>query len=148
MLFLDSRNHLEKIGDIRKSLFSCCLGKFGIHLLPLVLLTLCSDFKIILGAVYALKDLIPDLGVFLLICCCLFKDLGNLNVSVFPCLGSKISVLIARLGLAGERFHQIVKCLGPDQVLTHVCINICHITTSCFFWQITIYLVIFYHKQA
>ena len=77
MLFLDSRDHLEKIGDIRKTLFSCCLCKPGIHLLPLILLAVRSDLKIILGAVYALEDLIPDLCMFFLISCCLFKDLGR-----------------------------------------------------------------------
>ena len=97
MLFLDSSDHLKEIGNIGKPLFSCRLGKFGIHLLPLVLLAVSRDLKVVLSAVYAFKDLVPDLSVLFFISSGLFEDLGDLDKAVLPCLGSKVGVLIARL---------------------------------------------------
>ena len=100
MLFLDRSYHLKEIGDVGKSLFSRRLGKVGIHLLPLILLAVRSDLKVVLGVMYALKDLVPDLGVLFLVSRCLLEDLGDLDISVLFRLGSEISILIARLGLA------------------------------------------------
>ena len=67
MLFLDRRYHLKEICDVIKTFFSRGLGEIGIHLLPLILLAVCCDLKVVLGFMNALKDLVPDLRVLFLI---------------------------------------------------------------------------------
>ena len=128
VLFLDLSDHLEELGDLYESLFSCCLGKTGIHFLPLILLAVSCDLKVVLGSVYAFKDLVPDLCMLFLVGCGLLEDLGDLYITVFLCLRSEICILVARLRFACKRFHQVIECLGSDQVFAQLCIDVCPLT--------------------
>ena len=65
-----------------------------------------------------------------LVGCGLLEDLGDLYITVFLCLRSEICILVARLRFACKRFHQVIECLGSDQVFAQLCIDVCHNITS------------------
>ena len=94
VLLLDSSNLLEQECDIVKTFLACFLGKGCIHIGPLIVLALSCRLQIFCRRADAVvEQLEPDLCMLLLVSCSLFKDLRDLNITIFLCLGCKIEVL-------------------------------------------------------
>ena len=93
-----------------KALFLGVLRHLGIHIGPLVILALGGVQQVVgrAGNGVAVQRLEPQLGVLLLIGSGLFKDLCNLNITVFARLGCIERVLVAGLALTGKRLQQIL----------------------------------------
>ena len=56
----------------------------------------------------AMQVLVPDLGVFLLVCRRLLKNVGYLDISVLLGLGGEVGVLIPGLGFPGKSFEKVL----------------------------------------
>ena len=109
VMFLYLGDHLEEGCNLIKAFLTGRLGKRRVHLRPLVVLARRSISKISLSVrdCTAMEKLEPDLGVLFLVVSRGFEQLPYLDIAVFLCLGSIISVLVSSLALTGIRRSQI-----------------------------------------
>ena len=109
VLTLDLSHFFKQESQVVKALFLGVLRHLGIHIGPLVILALGGVQQVVgrAGNGVAVQRLEPQLGVLLLIGSGLFKDLCNLNITVFARLGCIERVLVAGLALTGKRGPQI-----------------------------------------
>ena len=94
-------------GDLVEALFLSFLGHGGVHIGPLVVLTLSSSLQILRGAADASQKFKPDLSMLLLVGGSLLKDLRDLHIAILLGFGGKIGVLVAGLGLPSKSGPQI-----------------------------------------
>ena len=109
VLTLDLSHFFKQESQVVKALFLGVLRHLGIHIGPLVILALGGVQQVVgrAGNGVAVQRLEPQLGVLLLIGSGLFKDLCNLNITVFARFGCIERVLVAGLALTGKRGPQI-----------------------------------------
>lgn len=117
MGLLDGGDAFEEICDLGEPFFPGGYGETGIHVSPLVVLAISSICKIDLGCRYrtAMKELEPDLGVFLFILGSLLEELADLDVTVLLGPGGIIKILGVSLALTGESSLKILLSLGSFQ---------------------------------
>jgi len=115
VLLLDLGNLGEQERDVVKALLLGLLGHGGIHVGPLVVLTLGGSLQVLRSGADAAQQLEPDLSVLLLVGSGLLKDLGDLHIAVLLRLGGKVGVLVAGLGLSGKSGPQVLLGLATLQ---------------------------------
>ena len=104
MQLLDGGDALELLGQGLEALLARGLGEAGVHVGPLVVLTLGGELEVLgRGAdLAAVKLLIPELGVLLLIGGGLREDGGELLIAVLLGLRGVVFILDAGLALSGK----------------------------------------------
>ena len=115
MALLDVGDHAELRCQIGEALLLGLLGEGGVHVGPLVVLALGCGEQVCGGVAQATQGLEPHLGVLLLVVGGLLEDHGDLLVAGLLCDACEIGVLVAGLGLAGERGSQILFSLAAFQ---------------------------------
>lgn len=103
-------HHLKLGSDFFESFCMSLFCHALVHIGPLAVLTLSCCQEVLGCALYlaAHEVLEPQFGVFLLVGCCLLKDVGYLHITVFLGLAGKVGVLVAGLRFACECFPQIL----------------------------------------
>ena len=87
-------NSLEQCSDLREALFLCLPCKFLIHIRPLVILAGSSIAQVLCRFRHtAVEQLEPDLCVLLFIVSGFLKELSDLDIAVFFCLGGVERIL-------------------------------------------------------
>ena len=98
VFFFNLANQFKKCSNFVISFAFCRLGKACIHLGPFVVLATCCIFEIVLGGLKSvLNKTKPKLSMSSFICCRLFKEFGNLAISVFSGLFCIKSLLVSSL---------------------------------------------------
>ena len=121
MALFNRTDRLEEESNLVEALFLGDLGKTGIHIGPLVVLTLGSIEQVGVGIGHAVvQQLEPDLGVLLFVIGSFLKKIADLDVAFLLGLGGIILILGVGLALTGECGHQIGLGLGPLQTFAHV----------------------------
>ena len=102
--FADSR---EQIRNAVKALFLGNGSEFLVHVSPFVVFPFRSSSQVLSGIrdFSAAEQLKPKFCMFFFVVGSFFKNLGNLYIAVFFCLGSKVGVLIACLRFTSESGH-------------------------------------------
>ncbi len=117
MLLLNGTNSLKELGNLLKAFLTGNLGKLRVHGGPLVVLSLSSSLQVLLSSAYAIMDeLVPDLGMLLLILGSLLEDVLNLHIAVLLGLGCKILILGMSLGLTSKCSHEVFQSLSTLQI--------------------------------
>ena len=115
MGLLNLSNQTELCSKLLEAFLFRYLSEVLVHLCPLVVLSVRCRLQVLLGvsntAAKSCKLSEPHLSVVLFIRGSVIKELGNLLISVFSCLGCIVVVLISCLCFARKRFPQILLCL-------------------------------------
>ena len=112
MFFFDLRDHLKQVSDLIKALFLCVLGKVGIHIGPLIVLTSGRIREVGSGVTDAAEQFEPDFRVLFLVRGSFQEQIGDLDEAFFLGFGSIVGVFVASLGFAGKCGQQVGFCLG------------------------------------
>ena len=112
VMLLDLADLLKEECDAGEALFLRYASKLCVHIGPLVVLALSGVEKVYRcgGNLAVVKKLEPDLCVLLLVVCGLLKEVSDLNVALFSCLGCVVSLLVSCLRLACESGLKILLC--------------------------------------
>ena len=110
MVFFNLTDHCKQRGDMVETLFLGGFGESGIHVRPLVILASGGIFQVghRVRHLAVMQKLEPNFSVFFLVGCRLFKNSGDLVVSVLLRLGSIVGIFVTRLRLARESGLQIL----------------------------------------
>ena len=131
MVLFDGSDHAEFRGDLLEAFFIGDLGEAIVHVGPFVVLAFGRGEEVARGILdfAAFEVFEPELGVLLLVVGGLLEDRGDLLKAFFFGLGGEVGVFVARLGFAGEGFHQALFGFGSfefhDSVFSpfRVCAN-------------------------
>ena len=119
VVLLDGGDQTELACQLIEALLFGGLGEAGIHVGPLVVLALGGGEQVLGGIADAAQLLEPQLGVLLLVVGGLQEQGRDLLVALLLCLGSKVGILVAGLGLTSESGHQVLLGLGACVLVAH-----------------------------
>ena len=113
VVLLDSTDLLELFGNLVKALSTCLGSHAGVHIGPLGIFAGSSIGKVGGGVadLATVEIFVPEFGVLFFVGSRLFEDLANLYITVFLCLGSEESVLVASHRLASKRLKEVLLSL-------------------------------------
>ena len=113
VVFLDSTDLLELLGNLVKALSTCLGSHAGVHVGPLGIFAGSSIGKVgsSVADLATVEVFVPEFGVLFFVGSRLFEDLANLYITVFLCLGSEESVLVASHRLASKRLKEVLLSL-------------------------------------
>ena len=112
MVLLDFGNQAELCSQFRESFFFRCFSEAFIHISPLVILSGCGSREVLRCGADPAKLLKPQFCVFLLIVRGFQEQCRNLFKSVLLRAGSKISIFVSCLALAGKGRKKVLFRLG------------------------------------
>ena len=118
---LDVGNKTELGRDLGKALLVGRLGKAGIHVGPLVVLTRGSIAQVGegVGHLAIVQVLKPELCMLALVARGLGKDVGDLDEALLLCLACIIGVLVGRLRLTGKGGLEVLLRLRISKINSH-----------------------------
>ena len=113
VVLLDSTDLLELLGNLVKALSTCLGSHAGVHIGPLSIFAGSSIGKVGSGVadLATVEIFVPEFGVLFFVGSRLFEDLANLYITVFLCLRSEESVLVASHRLASKRLKEVLLSL-------------------------------------
>ena len=111
---LDGSDSTELVGDLCEAFLLSFLSHVGVHVSPLVVLTLGSSLKVLACAldVATLEILEPQLSVLLLVLSSLLEDSSDLFVAILTCLGCEVSVFVTCLALTSKTLSLFLSVLS------------------------------------
>ncbi len=112
---LNSGNSPENFSNLSEAFSLCSLGKFVIHISPLVVLTLGSPFQAVLCGTHSVNQFKPNLGMLFLVGCRFGENTPNLLISLFFGNAGKPVILISCHALACNSIPEVFLGLSALQ---------------------------------